>query len=246
MHASVEKSDTLATSPGLLGDIKHPTADDPIELLSFEGSSAMDDMSSPGVSILEGGLEQLAQLPAASDNILIDPKILTDGEPWNVSESYHAIQQEGYESAHETTCTYPEPPPIFQDVANSSQNSTDEGDNPLDCVPQISDHPRGKGDNQPVHLISHRHDSDTICFSAQGPNSHPAVLNHRHSASGDPRQSNQNDHPNGVEQSLYHRGVSTPSPPYALVSSLYRLRTVCNSFPGCLKAHYLAACLTAN
>lgn len=74
----------------------------------------------------------------------------------------------------------------------------------------------------------------------------PAVLNHRHLASGDPRQSNQNDHPNGVEPSLYHRGVSTPSPPYALVSSLYRLMTVYNSFPGCLKAHYLAACLTAN
>ena len=96
MHASVEKSDTLATSPGLLGDIKHPTADDPIELLSFEGSSAMDDLSSPCVSTLEDDLEQLVQLPDASDTIPIDLKILTDGEPWNVSESYHSIQQDGH------------------------------------------------------------------------------------------------------------------------------------------------------
>ena len=170
--SSVEESDTRPTSPGLLGDIEHPTTDAPIELLSFEGSSAMDDLSSPCVSILEDGLEQLVQLPDASNTIPIDPKILTDGEPWNVSESYHAIQQDDHESAQETTCAYPEPPPTFQDVANSSQNSTDGGDNPLDCVPHISDHPRGKGDNQPVHLINHRHDSDTICFNVQDPKSH--------------------------------------------------------------------------
>lgn len=30
----------------------------------------------------------------------------------------------------------------------------------------------------------------------------PAVLNYQHPASSDPRQSNQNDHPNSVEQSL--------------------------------------------
>lgn len=79
--SSVEESDTHPTSPGLLGDIKHATTDAPIELLSFEGSSAMDGLSSPCISILEGGLEQLVQLPDTSDTIPIDPKILTDGEP---------------------------------------------------------------------------------------------------------------------------------------------------------------------
>ena len=170
----VEESDTRPTSPGLLGDIEHPTTDAPVELFSFEGSSAMDSLSPPCVSILEDGLEQLVQLPDASDSIPIDPKILTDGEPWNMSESYNAIQHDEHESAQETTCAYPEPPPTFQDVANSSQDSIDgdEDDNPLDCVPHISDHPRGKGDNRPVCLINHRHDSDTICLNAQDPKSH--------------------------------------------------------------------------
>ena len=89
-----------------------------------------------------------------------------------MSKSYHAIQHDEHESAQETTCTYPEPPPTFQDVANSSQDLTDRGDNPLDCVPQISDHPCSKGDNQPVCLINHRHDSDTICLNSQDPESH--------------------------------------------------------------------------
>ena len=81
MPSPVEESDTRPTSPGLLGDIEHPTTDAPVEFLSFEGSSATDCLSSPCVSILEGGLEQLVQLPDASATIPIDPKFLTDEEP---------------------------------------------------------------------------------------------------------------------------------------------------------------------
>lgn len=121
----IEESDTRPTSPGLLGNIEHPTSDAPVEFLFFEESSAIDCLSSPCVPILEGGLEQLVQLPDASETIPIDPKILTNGEPWNMSKSYPAIQHNEHESAQETICAYPEPPPTFQDVANSSQDSTD-------------------------------------------------------------------------------------------------------------------------
>ena len=192
-----------------VGDIEHPTTDAPIELLSFERSSAMYDLSSPCVSILKGGLEQLVQLPDASDTIPIDPKILTDGEPWDVSESYHTIQQDDHESAQETNCAYPEPPPTFQDVANSSQDSTDGGDNPLDWVPHISDHPRDKGDNQLVRLINHRHDSDTICLNAQDPKSYscssePSTSCKRRSKAEQPERSSKRRRTITVSQECSH------------------------------------------
>lgn len=203
------ESDTRPSSPGLLGDIEHPTTDAPVELLSFEGSSAIGSLSSPCVSILEGGLEQLVQLPDSSNSIPIDPKILTNGEPWNVSESYHAIQQDDHESAQEKTCAYPEPPPTFQDVANSSQDSTDGGDHPLDCVTHISDHPHGKGDNQLVRLINHRHDSDVICLNAQDPKSHfcssePSTSCKRRSKAEQPEQSSKRRRTITVSQECEH------------------------------------------
>lgn len=84
------QNDTRPTSPGLLGDIEHPTTDAPIELLSFERSSAMDDLSSPCVSILKGGLEQLVQLPDASDTI---PS--TSATPWSRAASAQADRVPG-------------------------------------------------------------------------------------------------------------------------------------------------------
>ncbi|RJE21851.1 hypothetical protein PHISCL_05802 [Aspergillus sclerotialis] len=116
MASTVEN--TYPTSPGLPGDNGRSTTDIPVEPLSCEGSTAMDDLPSPCVSSLEGGLEQFFRLPNASGTIPINLEILTDGESWNVSESLHTVQQAGDQSAQEIACAYPKAPPTFRAVTD--------------------------------------------------------------------------------------------------------------------------------
>lgn len=172
--SNVGNNDTYPASPDLLGDVGDMTAHVPSELPSLEGEgAALDDLPSPSISSLEDSLGQYFQLPDASDTVPIDPEILADGEPWNINKRHHTAEQASDQSIQEFACTYPEPPPTFQDVANHLQHSTAGRPNPQDPqdrAPSMNDHNRGKEDHRPLHLINYRYDTDIVYSDAQDQN----------------------------------------------------------------------------
>lgn len=87
-------------------------------------------------------------------------------------DSYRAIQHHEIENAQELACTYPEPPPTFQDITDSHhQNPAEECAKMQEEVPCIS----SKGDYQPLHLINQGHGADAQDLNSCLNSSEPSV-----------------------------------------------------------------------
>ncbi|KAL2366234.1 hypothetical protein RJZ56_000882 [Blastomyces dermatitidis] len=91
-------------------DVQHDISDAPTELPPLGGSAAGADSSSPSITSSDGSLEDFFRLPDLQNNIPIDPAILADDAPWDISDLHQPVQQGDDLASPKAICPYPEPP----------------------------------------------------------------------------------------------------------------------------------------
>ena len=139
-------------------DIQDDT-DIPIEPPAFRGDSAKNALSSPSISSSDDSLEEFFRLPDAQDDIPVDPAILANHWPWEDGSFQQSVPQADSFINSETTCSYPDPPPVLHRPPNYYRSSCEKAGGQNGNT-QTSDHSHIH-DYQQLHSSQHDTDPDT-------------------------------------------------------------------------------------
>lgn len=125
-HRMVSPHDSAPHFPDLDSipccDIQDNT-DIPIEPPTFWGDSADNGPSSPSISSSDDSLEEFFRLPHAQEDIPINPEILANYWPWEDGNLQQSVPQADSFINSETTCSYPDPPPVLHRPPNYYRGS---------------------------------------------------------------------------------------------------------------------------
>ncbi|EYE98325.1 uncharacterized protein EURHEDRAFT_544726 [Aspergillus ruber CBS 135680] len=170
-------------------------------------------------------------------DIPINPAILANHWPWEDGSLQQSVPQADNFINSETTCSYPDPPPVLHSPPNYHRGSCEKaGDQYGDT--QTSDHSHIH-DHQQLHPSQHNTDPDAA---------YPDGVRGDHHVGGQSkvlsgRRNNQmGELTNGFKFHQCCRPGRIPSC-FALTSCLPHLTIVCNSFLGYSKVLYHIACL---
>ena len=138
-------------------DIQDDT-DIPIELPTFRRDSVDNVLSSPSISSSDDSLEEFFRLPHAQDDIPIDPEILANHWPWEDGNLQQSVPHADSFINSETTCSYPDPPPVLHRPPNHHRGSWENAGGQNGDA-QTSDHSRIH-DHQQLHPFQSNTDLD--------------------------------------------------------------------------------------
>ena len=131
----------------------------PIKPPAFWGDSAENSLSSPSISNSDDSLEEFFRLPDAQDYIPIHPAILSNHWPWEDGSLQQSVSQADSSINSETTCSYPDPPPVLHSPPNYHQGSCEKAGGQNGNT-QTSDHSHIH-DHQQLRLSQHDTNPDT-------------------------------------------------------------------------------------
>ena len=137
-------------------DIQDDT-DIPIEPPAFQGDSAENALSSPSISSPDDNLEEFFRLPDAQDDIPIDLAILANHWLWEDGSLQQSVPQADSFINSETTCSYPDPPPVLHSSPNYHQGSCERLVARMAILKQMTTHIH---DHQQLHPSQHNTDPD--------------------------------------------------------------------------------------
>lgn len=156
----------LDPDPIPLGDLQDDTSI-PTEPPAFQGDFAEESPSSPSASSSDDSLERFFRLPDPQEDIPIDPVILANHEPWVDSGLQESAQQADSLINPETTCPYPDPPPVLHGTPDLYRDSSEmAGSQNSDT--QTSDHPCINNHQQVNPSEQHTHPDASCPDTASG------------------------------------------------------------------------------
>ncbi|EEH39764.2 hypothetical protein PAAG_01953 [Paracoccidioides lutzii Pb01] len=120
---------TLNSHPTSARDIQDNISDTPTELPPLGRGATGTDSSSLSKTSSDGSLEDFCRLLDLQNNIPIDPVILADNAPWDISDLHQPVQQGDDLANPKAIYPYPEPPLSMScDPFNHHQGSEERPD----------------------------------------------------------------------------------------------------------------------
>ncbi|EDN10538.1 predicted protein [Histoplasma mississippiense (nom. inval.)] len=135
-------------------DVQDDISDTPTELPPLGRGAIGADSSSPSIASSDGSLEDFFRLPDLQNNIPIDPAILADDAPWDISDLHQPVQQGDDLANPKAIYRYPVPPLSMScDNPNHHRGSGERPDGWSRNSQAVDD----------THVLDHRHIHPARC-----------------------------------------------------------------------------------